>query len=335
VVDASNNVWVAVTTPGNVLKVNTAGTVIGTYPVGTGCTALAIDANGNIWVCNATNASVTLLSPTGVILATYPLPVGSKPQDIDIDAHGNAWISDSTGGNYVYVMSPGGAIIATLTTGAQPYALNIDASGNVWWTNLSANTISKASGYVLSPAIGANASIFSGGVPLTNTAGALNVNISSSATLTVAQSATVIDRPNDGTNSITAAISAMGTAPAGTFVETVNNVALASPAAGAALFCAVFSAQAAAINIKATPGNLYGFAIISATASAGFIQFFNTATTATAGSVLTLPIPASGTLIFTPAQLALLNFSTGIAINIATTVGGTTEITWTGTVFFK
>jgi hypothetical protein len=102
-----------------------------------------------------------------------------------------------------------------------------------------------------------------------------------------------------------------------------------------ALSCAVFSGQAVSVNIKATPGNLYGFAIISATATAGFIQFFNTATTATTGSVLTLPIPASGTLIFTPAQLALLNFSTGIAINVATAVGGASEITWTGTIFYK
>jgi hypothetical protein len=102
-----------------------------------------------------------------------------------------------------------------------------------------------------------------------------------------------------------------------------------------ALSAAVFSAQAAAVNIKATAGNLYGFAIISSTATAGFIEFFNTATTATSGPVLTLPIAANGTLIVTPAQMALLNFSAGIAINVATAVGGTSEITWTGTVWYK
>ena len=107
-----------------------------------------------------------------------------------------------------------------------------------------------------------------------------------------------------------------------------------SSVASAALLAKVFSAVAVATTIKASAGNLYGFTLISATATAGFVQFFNTATTATSGAVLIVPIAASGTITLTPSQIALLNFSTGIAINVATTVGGTTQITYTGTVFY-
>jgi hypothetical protein len=155
-------------------------------------------------------------------------------------------------------------------------------------------------------------------------------------TTAVSSTAPLPNRTTDGTNPITAAISALGTAPTGTFVEAVNNVNLPSAAAGAALSAATFSAQATAVNIKASAGNLYGFAIIAAAGSlAGFIEFFNTATTATTGAVLSLPIPAAGSLVLSPSQLALLNFSTGIAINVATTIGGVVQITWSGSVFYK
>ena len=107
-----------------------------------------------------------------------------------------------------------------------------------------------------------------------------------------------------------------------------------STQAAAALLGKTLSSVNAATNIKASAGNLYGFTLTSATATAGYIQFFNTATTATASPVLIVPIVASGIVTIPPGMFALLNFSNGIAINVATTVGGTTEITVTGTIFY-
>ena len=70
--------------------------------------------------------------------------------------------------------------------------------------------------------------------------------------------------------------------------------------------------------------------------TAGFIQFFNTATTATTGAVWAIPIAASGSVTIPPGLLALLNFSNGIAINVANPLNGTTtQITWTGTIMYK
>jgi hypothetical protein len=50
--------------------------------------------------------------------------------------------------------------------------------------------------------------------------------------------------------------------------------------------------------------------------------------------VFIYPIAASGTVYLPPAALALMNFSTGIAINVATTIGGATQITFSGTAFY-
>lgn len=111
-----------------------------------------------------------------------------------------------------------------------------------------------------------------------------------------------------------------------------------SSVSGAALSVKTLSAVATATNIKATAGNLYGFCISNtAAASVGFIQFFNTSTTTTTAPVLIVPVgsTAPGNLVYMfPASHAALNFSTGIAINVATTVAGTTELTVSGSVFY-
>ena len=128
---------------------------------------------------------------------------------------------------------------------------------------------------------------------------------------------------------------ALDTAVGSTATNAVTVTNVPNKTAGGALSATVKSAQATAVNIKATAGSLYGFAIVSSTATAGFVQFFNTATTATSGCVWAIPIAASGTIIVPPSVLALLNFSAGIAINVATPLNGTTtQITWTGTIMY-
>lgn len=128
---------------------------------------------------------------------------------------------------------------------------------------------------------------------------------------------------------------AIDTAVGSTATNALTVTSVPNSTAGGALSASVKSAQATAVNIKASAGSLYGFAIVSATATAGFIMFFNTATTATTGTVWAIPIAASGTVIISPSVLAMLNFSTGIAINVASPINGTTtQITWTGTIMF-
>jgi hypothetical protein len=177
--------------------------------------------------------------------------------------------------------------------------MNLDANGNVMVTPGASPATQPVSGTISVNAIPAGA----------NTIGKVDILGNAGASLDAA----------------------VGTLP----TNNLAHIAVPTSGAGGALSCKLLSAQATAVNIKASAGNLYGFAIVSATATAGFIEFFNTATTATSGAVLAVPIAASGTVILSPSQIALLNFTTGIAINVATPLNGTTtQITWTGSVWY-
>jgi hypothetical protein len=143
----------------------------------------------------------------------------------------------------------------------------------------------------------------------------------------------------DGTTSLFNAFSSLGTAPttAGQ-VMAVNSVSLPSASAGAALSTKFISASGAAVNIKNSAGNLYGFSLTNATASPAFVEFFNTASAPTLGTtavVFCVPIPASGNVTMNPTTLGLMNFSTGIGFAVTTAENGATSAAVTGMIFFK
>ena len=186
-----------------------------------------------------------------------------------------------------------------------------------------------------------NPALYSGtfGTAPASTTGALSVNAALAVGATmVSASAPLPNRPTDGTNAITAAISALGTAPTGTFVETVNAVVLPSTLAGTTLSSSFINATGAAVNLKATPGNLYGFSLTNGTAAVAFIEFFNAATTPVLGTtavVFCIQLPASAVITLPPSTFALFNFSTGIGFAVTTIENGTVAAAVTGMVFYK
>lgn len=93
-------------------------------------------------------------------------------------------------------------------------------------------------------------------------------------------------------------------------------------------------ATAAAANVKASAGNLYGFIFENNGTIPCYIQFFNNAGTPTAGtSVLdSYMVQAGISEKITPSTFALTNYSTGIAIAGATTDGGATTTGCTTTI---
>jgi hypothetical protein len=129
--------------------------------------------------------------------------------------------------------------------------------------------------------------------------------------------------PTDGTNVITAAISALGTAPTGTEVETVQQVAI--PFTSGGLTTAISQALTTTINVKATPGQIYGYAYSNPNATVAYVEYYNTATTpgtigATTNLVYEMMIPAGAA-----ANVALpigIVCSAGIAVAVATTATG-------------
>jgi len=189
-------------------------------------------------------------------------------------------------------------------------------------------------------ALGVNAALFVGTTlartnQATTAAGVVDVNVV--GTLGATNSATngEFARLTDNTTAITAAVSALGTAPTGTSVLAVNNVALPSAAAGAA--CTLFqnSAVTTAVVVKASAGNIYGFMVNGGT-SGNFLQFINASSAPTLGTaaVFSVQIPSTGIIFAPPAALAMVNNGTGISVGISTTYNGASAGTAAAVVVF-
>jgi hypothetical protein len=192
-------------------------------------------------------------------------------------------------------------------------------------------------------ALGVNAALFMGTTlartnQTTTAAGVLDVNIVGSLGVTNSATNGSFFRITDNTQAITAAVSALGTAPTGTEVMAVNNVNLPNASSGAALSSSFINATGAAVTLKASTGNLYGFSLTNGTAAAAFIEFFNVATTPTLGTtavVFCIPLPASANVTLPPSTMALFNFSAGISFAVTTAENGATTAAVTGMIFYK
>jgi hypothetical protein len=161
---------------------------------------------------------------------------------------------------------------------------------------------------------------------------------------------------SDGTNSLTADISAYGTAPTGTEALGVNafitntvpvsygsGTFTVSPTAittsGIAIANASESSLTAAVVVKASAGNLFGFQITNGSASVCYVEFINASSAPSLGTnaVFSFAVPASGTLTLPPGTFALNQFSTGISVGMATAYNGSSACgtAATGVIFYK
>jgi len=98
------------------------------------------------------------------------------------------------------------------------------------------------------------------------------------------------------------------------------------------------SSSAAAANVKASAGNLYGLVLGNSGTIPCWLQVVNTAGTPTAGTsvVDSYMVQAGVTVVVPPGVLALTNYGTGIGVAGATTDGGATNSTYdTGIVAFE
>ena len=142
-VDASGNIWVTNSHDNTVSKLDSSGSIVGTYPVSGSIPAdIAIDGSGNLWIANLYSANVTKMSSSGSIIATYP--AGTYPAGISIDASGNVWIANSWS-NYITRLNSSGSILGTFYPGKYPAGMAVDASGNLWIANYQGNSVTELS----------------------------------------------------------------------------------------------------------------------------------------------------------------------------------------------
>ena len=98
------------------------------------------------------------------------------------------------------------------------------------------------------------------------------------------------------------------------------------------------NASGAAVSVKASAGNLYGFSITNETAAVAYIEFFNIASAPTLGTtavVFAVKLPASSNITLSPGAIALMNFSTGLGFAVTTTENGSTTASVTGMIFYQ
>jgi hypothetical protein len=121
----------------------------------------------------------------------------------------------------------------------------------------------------------------------------------------------------------------MGNGTAGTGVQRVaissDNTAFTvntgpGTAAGNACTAVGFTALTVA-SVKASPGNLFGISVVNKTASALYIQLYNTSGVPTLGTsvIWWIPLAASQTIHIAPGAVGMHNFATGIGIGASTT----------------
>lgn len=117
--------------------------------------------------------------------------------------------------------------------------------------------------------------------------------------------------------------------------------AVPSTASASALSASAKATVTSSVNVKASAGNVYGVLAMNGAASTCWVQFINSAGAGTLGSgvIFAVPLPASTTqpTWIGPSPIALANFSTGIAVGIATTATGSSACGTGGnlTVFFQ
>ncbi|HEX8817706.1 MAG TPA: hypothetical protein VF753_19605 [Terriglobales bacterium] len=123
------NMWV--TSGSGLVEVQAStGTVLGTFPVGSGPAGVAFDGT-NIWVANAGSNNVMQIQPsTGNILGTFN--VGTAPVGLAFDGN-NMWVTNS-GSNNVMKLSGKGKVLGTFAVGTAPVWISFDGS-HMWVAN--------------------------------------------------------------------------------------------------------------------------------------------------------------------------------------------------------
>jgi hypothetical protein len=316
---------------------------------------LAIDATGNAAVVDRDISATGNVTTLNANLATGA-PTANSTISVTA-AGGEGCASVQVTGTWTGTLQPQGTVDGTNWVNLGPSSLNnittnalsatiVSAAVGIWqcdiagfeqfrvtasaaMTGTAVVTVQASSG---TSTVALDASLPAGTAVIGALSANQSVNVAQVASGNLSTSATGVQRVGIAGNANAALDAAVGSLP-------TNNLAaihVPTTGSGAALSCKTLSAMSTATNVKGSgPGNLYGFALVNGSTSAGFVSFFNTSSTTTSTPVLSYPIGASATVYVPPGALAILNCATGIGIYCSTTVGGTTTITpINGSVFY-
>ncbi len=130
--DVFGNIWAVNRCQGQITKIRSDGTVLGTFPADEGY-GIATDRLGQVWVANYQNGCVYRFLNDGRSMGCIPLGSGCKnARGVAVDGDGNAWIACSNTPLVVKVNGSGQVIANNTQVGQGCVGMAVDADGFVW-----------------------------------------------------------------------------------------------------------------------------------------------------------------------------------------------------------
>ena len=143
--DAAQNVWVADSTTGAVVKMDPSGNVLQQVSCCATPDGLAIDPAGAIWASDSGQNAVTEVSSAGFVAGSLASSALSTPTALAIDPAGHLFVVNTASNSLAEfadstTSQPGAQLSAASGIGIdaqlqQPYGVAIDASGILWTTS--------------------------------------------------------------------------------------------------------------------------------------------------------------------------------------------------------
>jgi hypothetical protein len=268
---------------------------------------VAVTQSTSPWVVNQTQVAGTTLGATAVV--NYgSTPAAAAVPGVNAFVTNSVTVAQATAASLNATVVPGGSAIFEVspTTAA-------NTNANPFFNSLTDGT-TKVTVISATAALKTDLSSVAGTATVTAAAGVQKVGIVGNTNAT-----------------LDAAIN--GAAPTNALWHT----AAPATASAAALLTKIISATGALTLIKGLAGNLYGMYFLNTGAAAGWVQFFNAATTGavtlgTTAPVWAAPITSGGTIFIPPGASALLNFSAGIVYACTTLLQGSVTDANSGTV---
>jgi YVTN family beta-propeller protein len=126
-------VWVTDSADDQLLRVDSAGQVDQSIPVGRGPAGVAI-GGGEVWVTNQLDGTVSEVNPgagpTGARPVGPAIPVGIGPSAVAF-GFGSLWVANVTGDSLSKIQAATGRVVATIPLGSSPAGVAVGA-GSVW-----------------------------------------------------------------------------------------------------------------------------------------------------------------------------------------------------------
>jgi streptogramin lyase len=139
------NLWFTQQNANEIGVMNTSGSVLHEYTVGSGPVGITLGPDGNLWFTENGANKIGRLTPSGAFSEPLTLAPGSGPSRITFGPDGNLWFTEG-GTNKIGQMNTAGALLGEFTiptASSGPVGITAGPDGNLWFTEIGGNQIGR------------------------------------------------------------------------------------------------------------------------------------------------------------------------------------------------